>query len=75
MKQQFEAALTGLYIKIDGNVKKVNFSGFDVAYEFASIDNTIHLTIAKNDGGNWQRVGGTEPYLSSWIDELAKQIV
>jgi hypothetical protein len=75
MKQQFEATLTGSDTPVDGIVNHVSFDGFDNAYEFESIDNSLHLIIAKDDDGKWQRIAGTEPYLSSWIDELAKQIV
>jgi hypothetical protein len=75
MKQQFEAILTGTDMPVDGVVNKISFDGFEDAWEFESIDNNLHLIIAKDEDGNWQRIAGTEPYLSSWIDELANQIV
>ncbi|MDF2433806.1 MAG: hypothetical protein JWP44_3437 [Mucilaginibacter sp.] len=75
MKQQFGAILTGSDTPVDGIVNKIIFDGFDNAYEFESIDNSLHLIIAKDENGNWQRIAGTEPYLSSWVDELADQIV
>lgn len=75
MKQQFEATLTGSDMLVDGIVSKINFDGFDDAYEFESIDNNLHLIIAKDDKGKWLRLAGTEPFLPVWVDELAKQIV
>lgn len=75
MKQQFEAILTGSDSDVDGIVTQINFDGFSSAYEFKSIDNSLHLIIAKDDDGKWVRLAGTEPYLSSWVDELALQIV
>jgi len=72
MKKQFEAMLTGPDSPIDGIVDQVNDDGS--AWQFKSIDGSLHLVIAKDDEGNWQRVEGTEPYLSSWIDELAEKI-
>ncbi|MDB5018191.1 MAG: hypothetical protein JWQ84_3023 [Mucilaginibacter sp.] len=75
MKQQFGAILSGSDTPVDGIVNRVNFDGFDDAYEFESIDNSLHLIIAKDGDGNWQRIAGTEPYLSSWVNELADQIV
>ncbi len=74
MKKQFEAVLTGSDTPIDGIVNQINFDGFD-AYEFESIDNNLHLIIAKDDDGKWIRIAGTEPYLSGWVDELVQQIV
>ena len=74
MKQQFEATLSGPDTLVDGVVNKVNFDGFEDAYEFESIDNSYHLVIAKDENGNWIRLAGTDPYLSGWIGELAQQI-
>ena len=67
--------LTGSDSAVDGIVHIINFDGFDNAYEFESIDNSLHLIIAKDDDGKWLRLAGTEPYLSGWVDELAQQIV
>jgi hypothetical protein len=75
MKQQFGAVLTGSDTTVDGIVNKISFDGYAAAYEFESIDNSLHLIIAKDENGNWQRVAGTEPYLSSWVDELVNQIL
>ena len=75
MKQQFEAVLSGSDSPIDGIASKLAFDGFEDAYEFESIDNSLHLVIAKGEDGKWQRVAGTEPYLSAWVDELAEQII
>jgi Na+-translocating ferredoxin:NAD+ oxidoreductase RnfC subunit len=75
MKQQFAAILTGSDSPVDGIVKKIDFDGFPDAYKFESIDNSLHLIIAKDDDDKWIRLAGTEPYLGSWIEELARQIV
>ncbi|MEO3404831.1 hypothetical protein AAFN85_13070 [Mucilaginibacter sp. CAU 1740] len=75
MEQQSEATLTGTDSTIDGIVKQVNQAGYNEAYEFKSLDETLHLVIAKDSDGEWIRIDGTEPYLSSWIDELAAQAV
>ena len=75
MKQQFDAMLSGSDTPVDGIVSHLNFDGYEDAYEFKSIDNSLHLTIAKDEDGNWQRVAGTEPYLAEWVDELAGQII
>ena len=72
MRTQFEVNLTGSSGKIDGIAEQKNDSGN--VWEFKSIAGDMHLIIAKDDDGDWQRIGGTEPYLSSWIDELAEQI-
>jgi len=74
MRKQFEATLTSPESSIDGIVNKIDHSGFTEAYDFKSIDGTLHMVIAKDDDGNWHRVGGTEPYLSGWVDELVQQI-
>ena len=75
MEQQFEATLTGTDSLIDGVAQQVNRAGYNEAYEFKSLDETLHLVIAKDTDGEWIRIEGTEPYLSSWIDELAAQAV
>ena len=75
MKQQFEAILTGSDSPVDGIVSQIDFDGFSNAYEFESIDNSLHLIIAKDDDGKWVRLAGTEPYLGSWVDELVQQII
>lgn len=75
MKQQFEANLTGSDATINGIVTQINYKGFDNVYEFESIDNNLHLIIAKDNEGKWFRLAGTEPYLPVWIDELVSQIL
>ena len=74
MKEQFEATLTAPDTIVDGVVSKINFDGFENAYEFESIDNSYHLVIAKDENGQWIRLAGTDPYLSGWVGELAQQI-
>jgi hypothetical protein len=74
MEQQFEAVLTGTDSPIDGIVTPVGYDGFEQAYRFVSVDNTLHLIIAKDNHGNWMRIAGTEPYLSGWVDELTDQL-
>ena len=60
MRKQFETTLAGVEGPVDGIVNQINNEGS--AWDFKSID------------GNWMRVGGTEPYLSSWTEELAKKV-
>ncbi len=67
--------LTGSDNPVDGIATRLNFDGFEDAYEFESIDNSLHLIIAKDESGKWQRIAGTEPFLTSWVAELAQQIV
>ncbi|HEK20636.1 MULTISPECIES: hypothetical protein [unclassified Mucilaginibacter] len=70
MAQQFEATLTGSDSTVDGWVTE-NGNG---VYTFKSVDDSLELTIAKNEHGHWERVGGSEPYFSAWVEELAEQI-
>lgn len=74
MENQFEAILTGSDSPVEGLVNQTKFDGRDGAWEFKSIDETLHLVIAKNSNGRWVRVDGTEPYLSGWVDELSEQV-
>ena len=74
MKEQFEATLTGTDGPVDGVVNPVNLKNYPQAYEFKSLDGTLHLVIATDNKGRWQRIDGTEPYLSGWVDELAEQV-
>ncbi|HVV55745.1 MAG TPA: hypothetical protein VHC47_10490 [Mucilaginibacter sp.] len=74
MEEQFEAILTGSDNLIDGIVTPIHYAQHGIAYEFKSLDGTLHLVIARDKKGDWIRVDGTEPYLSSWIDELAEQV-
>jgi len=75
MEQQFEAVLTGTDSPIDGIVNRLTYEGVINAFEFRSIDESLHLVIAQDEHGKWRRIAGTEPYLSSWVEELVQQIV
>jgi hypothetical protein len=74
MAQQFEAILSGSDAPVDGLANETNYPGYANAWEFRSIDGTLHLVIAKDDEGDWVRVDGTEPYFSAWVGELAEQV-
>jgi hypothetical protein len=74
MKGQFEAVLTGSDNAVDGIVTPLDPGSYISAYEFRSIDNTLHLVIALDSRGKWHRINGTQPYLSGWVDELVEQI-
>lgn len=69
MNQQFDAVLTGSDTSVNGIVTVNNG-----IYEFNALDESLQLTIAKDGDGNWERVAGSEPYFSGWVDELAEQI-
>lgn len=70
---QFKATLTGSDGQVDGTVQRIGNAG-DPAYRFTSIDDTLHLIIARDEHGRWTRIEGTEPYFSGWVDELAEQV-
>ena len=74
MKEQFEATLTGSDSSVDGIVTSIDMDDFTKAYDFQSIDGSLHLVIAMDNRGKWERISGTEPYFSGWVDELAEQI-
>jgi hypothetical protein len=74
MEQQFDAILTGSDGPVEGIVNSITNDGYGNGYEFKSIDETLHLVIAKDEDGRWIRVAGTEPYFSGWVDELLEQI-
>ncbi|WP_345951783.1 MULTISPECIES: hypothetical protein [unclassified Mucilaginibacter] len=74
MERQFDAVLTGSDSPIEGLVTTIDYSGYPQAYEFKSIDETLHLVIVQETDGHWIRVAGTEPYLTGWVDELVEQI-
>lgn len=74
MEELLKAKLTGTDSAIDGTIQAITYPNFNNAYEFKSTDGTLHLIIAKEADGQWIRLTGTEPYLSSWIDELAEQV-
>ncbi|TSD66753.1 hypothetical protein FFF34_004955 [Inquilinus sp. KBS0705] len=69
MELQFEAVLTGTDTQVNGIVTE-----FNGQYEFRSFDDSLQIVIAKDEHGHWERIAGSEPYLSSWIDELAEQL-
>ena len=73
MEQEFDATLTGSDSPIEGIARRIYNSGYLDAYDFKSIDETIHLVIAQENDGHWIRIGGTDPYLAGWVDELAEQ--
>jgi len=75
MEEQFEAMLTGSDSPIDGIVTPVNYALYGSAYEFKSLDGTLHLVIGKDKNGRWERIDGSEPYFSGWVDELAEQVL
>lgn len=75
MKEQFEATLTGTDGPVDGIVNPLSLKNYSQAYEFKSLDDTLHLVIAMNNKSKWQRIDGTEPYLSGWVNELAEQVI
>jgi hypothetical protein len=74
MKPPFNAVLTGSDSAITGIAKQTSSFGSKDAWQFNSIDDSLHLVIAKDEKGDWQRITGSEPYLSGWTDELAEQI-
>jgi hypothetical protein len=74
MKQPFTATLTGSDSPISGIAKQTSSSELKNAWQFDSLDDTLHLVIAEDNHGQWQRIAGTEPYLSGWTDELAEQV-
>jgi hypothetical protein len=74
MNEQFEATLTGSDSSVDGIVTSIDMDGVTKAYEFQSIDGSLHLVIAMDNRGKWERISGSEPYFSGWVDELVEQI-
>ncbi|RYE37045.1 MAG: hypothetical protein EOP42_01050 [Sphingobacteriaceae bacterium] len=69
----FETNLAGTDGLIDGLVSTNPDPERSQHYTFSSIDGSLVLEIYK-DNGQWKRAGGTDPYLSGWIDELGDQI-
>ncbi|MBS1532229.1 MAG: hypothetical protein JSU01_18140, partial [Bacteroidetes bacterium] len=47
MEEQFEATLTGSDSPIDGIVTPVIYAMYGSAYDFKSLDGTLHLVIGK----------------------------
>ncbi|MDB5158181.1 MAG: hypothetical protein JWR50_2888 [Mucilaginibacter sp.] len=75
MEPQFSATLTGTDGPISGIIKHITYGSFKRAYQFDAIDDTLHLVIAPDENGNWQKIAGTEPYLFGWVDEMVEQIM
>jgi hypothetical protein len=73
MKTQTDVILTGSDGPVEGIAKPIIFEGQE-AYEFKSIDGTLHLIIAQDNNGQWQRLTGTYPYFTGWVDELVEQV-
>lgn len=73
MRTSFETKLHSPEGEIDGVVQQINNNGS--VWEFKSIDGNIHLVIGREANGDWIRIDGTKPYLSSWTEELVKKIV
>ena len=72
--ESFETTLTGSDGVIDGVVTPVNHASFKDIYQFTSLDDQLHLTIAKDYTGKWIRVAGSEPYFSAWVNELSEHV-
>lgn len=72
--EPFETTLTGSDGIVDGIVTPISHASFNEIYQFTSLDDSLHLTIAKDYTGKWIRVAGSEPYFSGWVDELAGNI-
>ncbi len=74
MEPGYDIILTGSDGPVEGIARNLEYTGGDEAYEFNSVDETIQLVIARQDG-QWVRVAGSDPYLIGWADELAEQIL
>ena len=74
-KSKNYGTLTGTDGPVNGIIKHVTYNGFKDAWQFNSIDGALHLIIAKDENGKWQKIDSTEPSLFGWIDELAEQII
>jgi len=74
MKASFSATLTGSDSPIAGIAKPTSSFGSKNTWQFQSMDDSLHLVIAMDQEGHWQRITGTEPYLSGWTEELGEQI-
>jgi len=73
MKTPIDVTLTGSDTPVEGIASPVVYEGQN-AFEFKSTDETLHLIIARDNDGQWQRVGGTYPYFAGWVDELGEQV-
>jgi hypothetical protein len=72
MRKHFETKLGSPEGSIDGIVSQLNDQGS--AWDFKSIDGTVHVVITRDNNGDWMRADGTEPYLSSWTEELVRKV-
>ncbi|MGI4728691.1 MAG: hypothetical protein ACRYGB_08980 [Janthinobacterium lividum] len=70
----FETNLAGTDGLIDGLVSTASHPDFGRQYTFSSIDGSLVMDIFKDETGHWKRIGGTDPYLSGWVEELGDQI-
>jgi hypothetical protein len=70
----FETNLTGTDGQVEGLVSTLTQADEDKQYMFSSFDNSLTITIGKDEAGHWKRISSTEPYLSGWVDELGEQI-
>lgn len=74
MEEAFETTLSGTDGDIDGIVSHLIHPASGNGYEFNSLDGTLQIQIVKDEHGKWFRIGGTEPFLSGWVDELSDKI-
>jgi hypothetical protein len=68
------ATLTGSDTPVEGLARQIILPGYTDVYDFLSTDETLHLVIGRTANGDWERLDGTDPYFSGWVDELAEQI-
>lgn len=71
--EAFETTLTGSDGQISGIVTPVKFPGSKQAFQFTSLDGSLHLTIALENNNTWIRIAGTTPYFPGWVEELAEK--
>ncbi len=74
MQAVIDATLTGSDSVIEGLARQVTVPGYTNVYEFVSTDETLRLVIGRDANGGWERLDGTDPYFSGWVDELAEQV-
>ncbi|RYE31003.1 MAG: hypothetical protein EOP42_11280 [Sphingobacteriaceae bacterium] len=72
--ETFETNLAGTDGLINGLVSNITHQDLGRLFTFSSIDGSMVMEIYKDETGHWKRAGGTDPYLSGWIDELGDQI-
>jgi len=74
MENAFDVKLTGSDTVVEGVARAIGYPGYSQAYEFNAIDESIHLIVGRNAHGHWERIAGTTPYFSSWVEELVEQV-